>query len=64
MYHGSKIDALLLTIKQLSGVVRATNPIPSINAYEKTLVEIAIGDLRKNIEKGVEFARSAEPAKL
>lgn len=64
MYHGSKIDPLLLTIKQSSGVVKATNPIPSITDYEKNLVEIAIKDLKGNIEKGVEFARSAEPAKL
>lgn len=64
MYHGCGIDLPLLTIKQPSGVVKATNPIPLINDHERALLEIAIKDLKGNIEKGVEFGRSAEPAKL
>ncbi|RPB07615.1 malate dehydrogenase, NAD-dependent [Morchella conica CCBAS932] len=46
------------------GAVKATNPIPTINDNEKKLLEIAIKGLKGNIEKGVEFARAAEPAKL
>lgn len=64
MYHGYRIDLPLLTIKQPSGAIKATNPIPLINPYEKNLLEIAIKDLKGNIEKGVEFARGTEPAKL
>jgi malate dehydrogenase len=42
----------------LSGTEKATNPLSSMNAHEKRLVEICIAGLKGNIEKGIEFVKN------
>ncbi|KAI1393481.1 malate dehydrogenase [Hypoxylon trugodes] len=41
-----------------NGVEKATNPLAGITEKEKSLVDIAIKDLKGNIEKGVTFAHN------
>ena len=33
-------------------------PIGNVNAYEQKLLEACLGDLKKNIQKGVDFVKS------
>ena len=37
---------------------KSTNPLSSMNAHEKRLVEICIAGLKGNIEKGIEFVKN------
>ena len=45
----------------VSGVAKA-HPIPSLNDHEKKLLQVAVVELKSNIQKGVEFVNKASPA--
>ncbi|KAI9824812.1 MAG: hypothetical protein M1826_007234 [Phylliscum demangeonii] len=43
-----------------SGAVKAHNPLPGINAHEKTLLEACVRGLKGNIAKGVQFVKDPD----
>lgn len=51
------VYALLIPL-QPSGAEHANNPLGSVNASEKKLLEACIQGLKGNIEKGIDFVHN------